>query len=220
MTPEFQHILVIAAVTFSTIAVLGLSFLLAYRQKRELDNYTPQSFHAPKKRGRKATKLETKERNYRDDVAFKWSRLYSAFGRLVAIAIYGFVIPSVALFGFVWFYKDLGLGGAPLERVGEAPQYLATPTFGDTLAFLLTEFTKGAASDIAEVFDWQVTTISHNVHNLVVDLVVLAYRFVLDAFALSILFLVARIGWIATHLTEQEREELYNMSMKADLEKA
>lgn len=211
-----QNVAIGAALLMMTL-VLGASFLFAYRNKKALDKLMAESFFAPKRPGPKAKKYDSKKKIYREHRQFKWAKLYSGFRHLAIIAVCGFVVPSVAISSFVFEYPRYGLASAPLARVENGSHLIITPDIKDTFSFFLTEFVGGAALDVPEVFGWQVTTVTHNFHNVLIDFVVLAYRTILDAFTLALLYLSVRLLWIATHLTEQEREDLYRLSMASEI---
>ncbi|MDE2112676.1 MAG: hypothetical protein KGJ79_16160 [Alphaproteobacteria bacterium] len=210
-----SNALVIALVLISL--ALSVSFWFAFQSKKALDGFTAKSFLAPKKMGPKPMKKESRKELYREHVRFKWTRLYAGFRHLGIIAICGFVVPSIATAEFVLEYPRYGLISAPLIRLDNGPSLIGTPNASDTSSFLLTEFVSGASLGISEVFDWHATPVTHNVRNILIDVIVLGYRTILDAFTLAILYLFVRLLYVATHPTEQEREDIYKMSMAAEM---
>lgn len=182
----------------TAMLVLGLSVLIAFRIKNELEEIAGDVFTVTR-RGRPPRKPKSVEAAIQHLQTIRKTIWRRYFWHLIVFAICGFVIPTLTLYLGTAFYEWFIPDQKPLLISGTRA-VIDTPTSDQIWSFALNQLSHGALNDYPEVFGREWSDITNNPANVIFSSVVVLYRLIVGAFGLVFPLFLARAMIVALRL--------------------
>lgn len=185
-------------VLLTTLLVLSLSILIAFRIKNELEEIAGDVFVVtkrgrPPRRPKSVADAIEKLKQIRKTIWWRY------FWNLVVFAICGFLIPTLTLYLGAAFYEWFIPDQKPL-LISTTKAIIDNPTSDQLWSFALNQLSHGALNDYPEVFGREYSDVTNNPDNIIFSSVVVAYRLIVGAFGLVLPYFIARASIVAVRM--------------------
>jgi hypothetical protein len=185
-------------VLLTILTVLGLSILVAFRVKHELEEIADDIFVVTR-RGRPPRKPKSIEdaieklRKVRKTI---WHRY---FWHLLVLVVCGFVIPTLTLYFGAAFYEWFVPDQKPL-LLSATRTIIDHPTGEQIWYFAVDQLSHGALNDYPEVFGREFGNVTNNPDNTIFSSAVVLYRLIVGAFGMVLPLFFGRAAIVALRM--------------------
>jgi hypothetical protein len=186
----------------TALTILGLSIWCARGMMRELKLVETKTFGLRKK-GRKPYRPEVVE-EWREEIRTFRVKQWRTYFRIAALlVVFGFVIPSAALYLGSIFYGWIDPLGHAFVTTQNHEAVMA-PSRMELAIFIFNQMSHGALMDAFEVFQLDYGGITNDPSNYSFSAAVLLYRSLIGSYTLALLFFLWRAIVIAWNLPPVE----------------